>query len=170
MRCVQQAGRRRPADGAPLERGVMHQPTPSHKVHFPGLHNELSIGRPEALEPRTPRRPPFPSLKETNPPLGGRPNELNSLAADRPARRCATLSDRRATPPPQRQHAASAAGPTNMMVEEPRPDAPPDREQLGGPFLPYSPKAAALSQKLSKNQHSWLFWMSMSGGDPGRLF
>jgi len=35
MHRVQQTGHWRPADGAPLERGVMHQPTPRRKVKFP---------------------------------------------------------------------------------------------------------------------------------------
>jgi len=137
---------------------------------FPASHNELSFGRPEALEPRTPRRPPCPSSKETNPPLGGRPNELTWLAADRPARRCATLSDRRATPLPFRQHAASATGTTNMTVLRPRSDEPPDRQQLGARFLLHSARASALLHHLSKNAHSRLFWTLVSRGDSGLLF
>ena len=137
---------------------------------FPASHNELTFGRPEALEARTPRRPPCQSSKKTNAPLGGRPNELYWLPADRPARRCATLSDRRATPLNYCQHAASAAGPTNMTVLRPRSDEPPNREQLSAPSLLHSTRAPALLHELSKNAHSWLFWISMNGGDPGLLF
>jgi hypothetical protein len=40
---VQQAGHWRPAVGAPLERGVMHQPTSSRKVFFPGLARRTDL-------------------------------------------------------------------------------------------------------------------------------
>ena len=140
------------------------------RCSFPASHDEQTSGRPVVLRPRPPRRPPRPSPNETNAPLRGRHNELALLPAERPARRRATLSDRRATPPPSRQDAASAAGPTNMMVLKPRPDMPPDLEQLGGPFVPYSTRAAALPHQLSMNTHSRLFCISKSSGDSGLLF
>ena len=140
------------------------------RCSFPTSHDEQTSGRPVVLRPRPPRRPPRPSPNETNAPLRGRPNELDWLPAERPARHRATLSDRRATPPPSRQDAASAAGPTNMIVLKPRPDAPPVREQFSGPSVPYSTRAAALPHQLSMNPHSWLLWISMSGGDRGLLF
>ena len=140
------------------------------RCSFPASHDEQTTGRPLVLRPRPPRRPPRPSPNETNAHLRGRPNELDWLPAERPARRRTTLSDRRATPPPSRQDAASAAGPTNMIVLKPRPDAPPVREQFSGPSVPYSTRAAALPHQLSMNPHSWLLWISMSGGDRGLLF
>jgi len=137
---------------------------------FPASHDEQTFGRPAVLRPGTPRRPPCPRPKETDAPLGNLPSELDWFPADRPVRPCAMLSDRRATPQPHRQHAASAAGSTNMMVLKPRPDKPPDLEQLGGPFVPSSTRAVAPTHQLSMNTHSRLFWISMSSGDPGLLF
>ncbi len=170
MLCVQQAGHWRPADGAPLERGVMHQPTPSRKVHFPGLARRTDLRQTTCTAASNTKTAATPKPARDRHALSLPAQRTGWLPADRPGHRCSMHSDRRATPPPDRQHAASAAGPTNMTALRPRSNKPPGQEQPGALSLPDSTRGSALLHQRFKNPHSRLFWISASGGDPGLFF
>jgi hypothetical protein len=167
---VQQAGHWRPAVGAPLERGVMPQPTPSRKVHFPGYARRTGVRQTSCtaasntiatalLKPKVGQPAPGQPAQRTG--LATSPQTSTPLRdAFRPPRNTAALSPAR----------CQRGGPDKHDGSKPRPDEPPGREELAEPSVPNSRRAAALPHQLSENPHSWLFWMFVSGGDTGPLF
>jgi len=174
MHRMQQAGPWRPADGAPLERGVMHQPTPSRKVHFPGLARRPELRQTSCTATPNTNAAALPA-PEYNQRALGVPAPRTGLApspqASTPLCNAFRPPRNTAAPSPARcQHVASAAGPSNMVVLGPRSKEPPGQEQPGAHSLPYSTRESALLHQRFKNPHSRLFWISASGRDPGLFF
>ena len=84
-----QAGPWRPADGAPLERGVMHQPTPSRKVLFPDLARRTDLRQTCCAAAPTAKTAATPKPKR------------NQRAPSRPAQRTGLAPGRKTSTPPR---------------------------------------------------------------------
>ena len=108
---VQQAGHWRPADGAPLERGVMHQPTPPRKVLIPGLARRTDLRQTCCAATSTAKTAATPKP------------ERNQRAPSRPAQRTGFAPGRKTSTPPR----DSFRPPRNSAALSP------GRRQRGGP-------------------------------------
>jgi hypothetical protein len=167
---VQQAGHWRPADGAPLERGVMPQPTPPRKVHFPGYAHRAELRQSRFTVAANAQTAALlkPDVRQRAP---RRPAQRTGLPPTRkPRHRPTRYSDRRATLPHIRQHSPNAAGPKNMM------DSPPKAHctlRTARPKALPGPEATsptALLRQTSESTLSWLLRMFMGRSVVGPLF